>query len=63
MLTLVDRGAELLLGNGSLDAGAADALRNEARRRARAGEFFGHITFVSAIAQKPKIPQAPAPRT
>ena len=53
MLTLVDRGAEILIGAGSLTADDADALRNEARRRAQAGEFFGHISFVSVIARKP----------
>ena len=52
MLTLVDRGADILLGAGSLAADSADALRREARRRAQAGEFFGHISFVSAIARK-----------
>jgi ubiquinone/menaquinone biosynthesis C-methylase UbiE len=54
MLTLIDRGADLLSGAGSLTADAADALRKEARRRAHAGEFFGHISFVSAIARKPR---------
>jgi ubiquinone/menaquinone biosynthesis C-methylase UbiE len=54
MLTLIDRGADLLLGSSSLTADAADALRKEARRRAQAGEFFGHISFVSAIARKPR---------
>jgi len=53
MLTLVDRGADILSASGSLSADAADALRKEARRRAQAGEFFGHISFVSAIARKP----------
>ena len=52
MLTIIDRGADLLVANGSLSADAADALRKEARRRAEAGEFFGHITFVSTIARK-----------
>ena len=52
MLTLIDRGADILAGNGSLDVNAADALRKEARRRAQAGEFFGHISFVSAIGRK-----------
>ena len=52
MLTLIDRGADLLLGSGCLAAEAADALRKEARRRVRVGEFFGHISFVSAVARK-----------
>jgi len=53
MLTLIDRGADVLKASGSLSADAADGLRSEARRRAEAGEFFGHISFVSAIARKP----------
>ena len=55
MLTLVDRGADILSASGSLTADTADALRKEARRRAQAGEFFGHISFVSVIARKPNI--------
>jgi ubiquinone/menaquinone biosynthesis C-methylase UbiE len=53
MLTLIDRGADLLSEAGSLTADTADALRKEARRRALAGEFFGHISFVGVIARKP----------
>lgn len=53
MLTLIDRGADILVGSGSLTREAPDALRTEARRRAQAGEFFGHISFVSVIARKP----------
>ena len=56
MLTLIDRGADILSGSGSLTAEAADALRKEARRRAQAGEFFGHISFVSVIARKGQHP-------
>jgi ubiquinone/menaquinone biosynthesis C-methylase UbiE len=52
VLTLVDRGADTLCRSGALTADAADDLRKEARRRAQAGEFFGHISFVSAIARK-----------
>jgi hypothetical protein len=52
MLTIIDRGADLLTGTGALTAPSADALRSEARRRARDGEFFGHMSFVSAIARK-----------
>jgi ubiquinone/menaquinone biosynthesis C-methylase UbiE len=52
MLTLIDRGADVLSAVGTLAADAAEALRKEARRRAQAGEFFGHISFVSIIARK-----------
>ena len=51
MLTLIERGADLLSAAGTLTAEAAEALRKEAGRRAQAGEFFGHISFVSIIAR------------
>ena len=53
MLTIVDRGADVLAGSGSISVEDASALKAEARRRAEAGEFFGHISFVSLIARKP----------
>jgi hypothetical protein len=28
-------------------------LKSEARRRAKAGSFFGHISYLSLIARKP----------
>ena len=56
MLTIIDRGADLLAATGTLTAQSAEALRMEARRRARDGEFFGHMSFVSAIARKAGIP-------
>ena len=52
MLTIVDRGAELLAAKGSPTAQSAEALRSEARRRVRDGEFFGHMFFVSAFVRK-----------
>ena len=56
MLTIVDRGADLLAESGSVGAEQADALKTEARRRAEAGEFFGHISFISLIARKFSLP-------
>jgi ubiquinone/menaquinone biosynthesis C-methylase UbiE len=53
MLTIVDRGAELLAGAGTLGADQAEALKSEARRRVKAGAFFGHISYISVIARKP----------
>jgi hypothetical protein len=53
MLTLIDRGADVLTESGAITKDAAEAIRKEARRRAQAGEFFGHISFVSVIARKP----------
>jgi hypothetical protein len=32
---------------------ALDAVKAEARQRAANGSFFGHITYISLIAQKP----------
>jgi ubiquinone/menaquinone biosynthesis C-methylase UbiE len=52
MLTIVDRGADALVAGGRLGKEAADALKHEARRRAEAGEFFGHIAYASAIARR-----------
>jgi hypothetical protein len=37
---------------GSIGAEQAAALKNEARRRVKEGEFFGHISFISLIARK-----------
>ena len=53
MLTLIDRGADVLVRGESLSALAGEALRQEAQRRAKAGEFFGHIAFLSVIGRKP----------
>jgi hypothetical protein len=54
MLTIVDRGADLLAATGGVGVEEAGALKSEARRRVTAGEFFGHISFVSVIARRPK---------
>lgn len=53
LLTLVDRGADALAGWSRIDATMAEALKQEARRRVEAGEFFGFIAFASLIARKP----------
>jgi arsenite methyltransferase len=52
-MTLVDRGADSLVAAGRLGAEAGEALKSEARRRVEADEFFGHIAYVSLIAEKP----------
>ena len=52
MLTLVDRGAELLAAVGAIGQETAEALKAEAKRRVSCGEFFGHIAFLSLIAHK-----------
>jgi ubiquinone/menaquinone biosynthesis C-methylase UbiE len=53
MLTVVDRGAELLRASGRIGEELAAALKAEARRRVSEGEFFGHIAYVSVVARKP----------
>ena len=51
MLTVIDRGADMLQASARIGADLAAALKAEARRRAGAGEFFGHIAYLSVIAQ------------
>jgi hypothetical protein len=53
MLTIVDRGADLLRGCGRIGDETAAALKAEARRRAETGTFFGQIAYGSLIARKP----------
>ncbi len=52
-LTVIDRGADALVASGSIGEELAAALKDEARRRVDAGEFFGQVTYASLIAQKP----------
>jgi ubiquinone/menaquinone biosynthesis C-methylase UbiE len=53
MLTIIDRGADLLLGRGQLSPETAAALKAEARHRVARGTFFGHIAYGSVVARKP----------
>jgi ubiquinone/menaquinone biosynthesis C-methylase UbiE len=52
MLTVVDRGADILCGLGQIGEETAAALKGEARRRLKAGKFFGHIAYVGLVALK-----------
>ncbi len=52
MLSVIDRGADLLSSRGQIDDDTATALKREARRRVEAGTFFGHIAYASLIARK-----------
>lgn len=52
MLTLIDRGAEMMVASGVLGRNQGEAIQYEAKRRVVSGEFFGHISYISAIAQK-----------
>jgi ubiquinone/menaquinone biosynthesis C-methylase UbiE len=53
MLTLVDRGAAALAAAGAVSVATAEALKEEARQRVKAGTFFGHIAYASVLARKP----------
>ena len=50
MLTIVDRGADVLASTGRIGNDLAVALKNEARRRIEAGTFFGHLAYASVFA-------------
>jgi SAM-dependent methyltransferase len=52
MLTVVDRGADLLCGQGVIGVETAVALKAEARTRLKAGRFFGHIAYAGLVARK-----------
>ena len=54
MLTIVDRGADILCSQGHIGEETAAALKGEARRRLRAGRFFGHIAYAGLVARKPQ---------
>lgn len=53
MLTVIDRGADMLESAGSIGPELAAALKAEARARVAAGSFFGHIAYASVTARKP----------
>ena len=52
MLTIVDRGADVLAASERIGAELAAALKTEARRRAVAGRFVGRIDYGGVIARK-----------
>ena len=52
MLTIIDRGADILRASGQIGEDTSAALKAEARRRVEVGAFFGHISYVSIIARK-----------
>jgi hypothetical protein len=54
MLTIVDRGADMLSADGTIDAALAAAMKAEARRRVEALSFFGHIAYASVVGRKPE---------
>jgi SAM-dependent methyltransferase len=52
MLTIIDRGADILRASERIGADLAAALKAEGRRRIAEGAFFGHIAYVSLVAGK-----------
>ena len=63
LLSIVDRGADVLHLSGIVGQGHVDALREETRRRVAANEFFGFIAYISLVARKPDpTPRAADPR-
>jgi hypothetical protein len=48
----VDLGADALVVEGGIGPDLAAALRAEARRRVAAGEYFGHIAYISIVARR-----------
>jgi SAM-dependent methyltransferase len=53
MLTIIDRGADILHASGQIGDKTAADLKAEAHRRVQAGTFFGHIAYASLVAHKP----------
>jgi len=54
MLAVIDLGADTLAGSGRIAEATAHALKQEARRRADTGLFFGHIAYASLVARRPE---------
>lgn len=54
MLTLVDRGADLLASSERIHSKLAAELKDEARRRVDDGRFFGFIAFAGLVATRPR---------
>jgi hypothetical protein len=52
MLTIVDRGADVLFASGRIGKELAEALKAEARHRVASGNFFGSIAYASIVAEK-----------
>lgn len=52
MLTIVDRGADVLAASGRIGVELAAALKAEARIRVAGGVFYGSIAYASMVAKK-----------
>ncbi|MGE3797374.1 MAG: methyltransferase domain-containing protein [Thermomicrobiales bacterium] len=55
VMTIIDRGADMLCASGVIGEALAAALKAEARSRADSGCFFGHVSYGSLVARKPKM--------
>jgi ubiquinone/menaquinone biosynthesis C-methylase UbiE len=53
MLSVIERGADMLGASGTIGEGLVAALKAEARSRVEQGTFFGHIAYGSLTARKP----------
>jgi ubiquinone/menaquinone biosynthesis C-methylase UbiE len=53
LMTLIDRGADVLLQARRISTETTEALKAEARRRSAAKAWFGHIAFASVLGRKP----------
>ena len=53
VVSIVDRGAAALVAAGRIGAYLGEALKAEARRRARAGALFVHLAYACLMARKP----------
>ena len=53
MLTIIDRGVDLLHAREVISSSTAAAMKDEARYRVTSGAFFGHIAYDSLVARKP----------
>jgi ubiquinone/menaquinone biosynthesis C-methylase UbiE len=55
MLTLIDRGADILAATGRITMETAVALKVEAQSRLELGTFFGYIAYASLTARRPEV--------
>lgn len=56
MLTVVERGVDLLTAGHRISTATADQLKAEARHRIDSGTFYGHIAYGAVIATKANAP-------
>jgi len=59
LLTVIDRGADMLQATGRIGPELAGALKAEARRRVEGGSFFGQIVYTSLVARRPVADRQP----